>query len=348
MSGICNIQVSFNKPLNIQIWNSAAEQNAQFWASTVFDEIQRIYNKKPVYIEAYRNGEWMGGLKVLLSDYRKFRAIANRWFREAYIQGEVICNNNSDSVEIVFTELVAFANNWLRQQGVISVKVSPYNARPSLLPSFGTAHQFKEFCINHLKIDAGLENIFSAFHPKHRNLIRKAQKQGVDIVEEYDFELFYEKLLKNTYSDNENKLTDKAFLRTFCNVTQKARLMRMFFAIYNGQYCAAAIVISYGNMAEYSFGGNIKTNIGAGVLLQWHIIKELSQSGIQTYSLGQTAANYDASNEKFSLGITRFKNRFGGENIPVWSGVFVYRPVLKKFRDMSLKMYLTLKKMSAR
>ncbi|HOY37842.1 MAG TPA: GNAT family N-acetyltransferase [Bacteroidales bacterium] len=336
-----SIKVSSGKPSDRKRWDQIATENAQFWASTCFDQIQDIYHKTPYYFEMFIDNTTMGGIKVYVSNYKRLKYISNRIFREAFIQGEIILDKKFSidhlQVKKIFESFLIY---WFRKQNIVSVKVSPFNGNNELMPVFGKIQLEKRFNLLHINLNQPMDEIFDKFHPKHRNLIRKAEKTGIRITEDYKPEMFYEQLLKQTYSGQEHKPTDKRFILAFCESAKNYGYLKMYFAWHNDTLLSGALVLVFGDYGDYSFGGNVKNNLGAGILLQWHIMKDLKIRGVATYSLGQTADGYDTENEKFSVGISKFKRRFGGKELPVWSGCFVFKPILKAMKEGLLKVFL--------
>ncbi|MBP7077843.1 MAG: GNAT family N-acetyltransferase [Bacteroidales bacterium] len=336
-----SIKVSSGEPSDRKRWDQLATENAQFWASTCFDHIQSIYNKTPYYFEIFIDNKIIGGIKVYVSNYKRLKNISNHFFREAFIQGEIILDNTiSINCLQVKNYFESYLMLWFRKQNIVAVKVSPFNGNKDLLPVFGKIQLEKRFNLLHINLNQPMDEIFDSFHPKHRNLIRKAEKNGIRITEEYKPEMFYEQLLKQTYSGQEHKPTDKRFIQAFCESAKNYGYLKMYFAWHNDTLLSGALVLIFGNYGDYSFGGNVKNNLGAGMLLQWYIMNDLKKCGVYTYSLGQTANGYDKENEKFSVGISNFKRRFGGKELQVWSGCFVFKPILKSIKDGLLNIFL--------
>ena len=169
--------------------------------------------------------------------------------------------------------------------------------------------------------------IFSNIHSKHRNVIRRAQKENVQILEDtseqgiYDFQ----KITIETYArSNKSSLKVEYLLRYFFALNKTNRI-KIFFAKHDGIIQAGAIFIISDNISIYWHGGSINNCIlGSSNLLQWEAIRYFKKNGIARYDFGGCSFGED---EK-SISINRFKDRFGGELRYYFGGILVYRPFL--------------------
>ena len=160
------------------------------------------------------------------------------------------------------------------------------------------------------------DEIFSNIHSKHRNVIRRAQKEGV-----YDFQ----KITIETYArSNKPSLTAKYLLKYFFALSKTGKL-KIFFAKYHDTIQVGAIFIISDNMSIYWHGGSINHCVlGASNLLQWEAIRYFKKDGITQYDFGGCSFSED---EK-AISINRFKDRFSGELRYYFGGIFVYRKLL--------------------
>ena len=171
------------------------------------------------------------------------------------------------------------------------------------------------------------DTIFSNIHSKHRNVIRKAQKEGVEIYENtseqdiYDFQ----KITVETYARSNKVPLGIGYLLKYFHALSKTDRIKVFFAKHNGIIQAGAIFIVSDNMSIYWHGSSINNCIlGSSNLLQWEAIRYFKKNGIIWYDFGGCSFGED---EK-TMSINRFKDRFGGKLQYYFGGIFVRRKLL--------------------
>lgn len=160
-----------------------------------------------------------------------------------------------------------------------------------------------------INLSLGVDEVWKGFQGRARNMIRKAEKNGVVVqrkdADENDIKQYYSMLdatfkkqgirTPHSYSLFKNMhhyLTPKNWLQYFC-------------AEYEGQIVAAAIFITYGGRMMYLSGTSTTAGakLAANNLIQWEAIKFASENGITEYDMGGTG----------NLAIDKFKKSFGGK-----------------------------------
>jgi lipid II:glycine glycyltransferase (peptidoglycan interpeptide bridge formation enzyme) len=156
------------------------------------------------------------------------------------------------------------------------------------------------------------EEVFSQFKPIYRNLIRKAQKENVEVkfgIEYFDdfYKLYKDKLvLENAPYDSYEQIKKMVFSldsldRSLCGV-----------AYCNGIPDAGIVNINDRINAYYFWAGTtLKPHQGSLRLLHWEIIKKYISLGIQNYRMG-AAREGDLLNEKHAR-LLAFKTGFGSQ-----------------------------------
>ena len=156
------------------------------------------------------------------------------------------------------------------------------------------------------------EEVFANFRANFRNLIRKADRDGIEIkfgIEYFnDFYKIYKEnqVFKDAIYDSEEKIRliiENPNLRD--NIT-------CGIAINKGKIETAILNVESGNIAYYLFAGNSTNNHqGSNRLLQWEIIKYYIKKGYHYYYMG--GARFSSmKSEKFN-NIEFFKMGFGSE-----------------------------------
>ncbi len=169
------------------------------------------------------------------------------------------------------------------------------------------------------------DTLMAKMHSKHRNVVKKAIKDGViikaggaELLEDYyliDKET-WERSSLNGYS----KEYYKAILESLPNNTC------IYISYLNDQPQTGAIIIYNKQMSYYMYGASIKgAHNGAGNLLQWEVIRDMKRRFVLKYSFVGCRINVDESSKYY--GIQRFKERFGGA---LFEG-YLFKVIYNKF-----------------
>jgi len=154
------------------------------------------------------------------------------------------------------------------------------------------------------------EDLFSKMHSKHRNVVRKAERDGVKILSgpelcEECCQLINETMLRQKLPqhDKEQILRFKKELKDN---------LAFYVARHEGIAQGAAIIPWNEKAAYYLYGGSReRPHTGAINLMHWRIMLEMKARGVKVYDLMGARLN-PVKDSKYE-GIQMFKERFGGE-----------------------------------
>lgn len=146
-----------------------------------------------------------------------------------------------------------------------------------------------------------------------RNLIRRAEKEGVKIISGTSTEFIHEFL--TLYKKTAQKHGFVAFSDKFIQEEIKKFNgdAKIYLAQWHNKIISAAIIVFYGNSAFYHHGANSNeyNKIPAAYLLQWQIIKDAKNEGKTYYNFW--GISKDEANKKHPwYGLSFFKKGFGG------------------------------------
>ena len=188
-----------------------------------------------------------------------------------------------------------------------------------------------------IELDKSEDDIFAGFHTKHRNVVRKAEKDGltVDFGHQYA-DVCYEQI-KDTYERQQRVAYSKEHF-------EKLKLLGEnvdFWVVKNGdeiQGCAV-LLWSKGFSSYYLHGGSCAHPHGGALnLLHWEAIKKMKQRGVLKYDFVGARVNPEPGSKL--EGIQRFKSRFGGEMKVGYMWRYVNRPIRYKLYSLLLNMYM--------
>ena len=154
------------------------------------------------------------------------------------------------------------------------------------------------------------DTLMANMHSKHRNVVRKAAKDGV-VVKIGGTELLNDYCIidEQTWARSNRKGEGESELERF--VKSMPNNTRVYVSYYEDKPQTGAIIMYNKQMAYYLYGASINhTHNGSGNLLQWEVIKDMKQEGVLKYSFVGCRINVDENSKYY--GIQMFKSRFGG------------------------------------
>ena len=221
--------------------------------------------------------------------------------------------------------------NKTRSLGVDVIDVPQVNAIFNVCPDRAISTEFGTY-----KIDLSLskDELFSKVHSKHRNVIRKAEKDGVVIKKDDSYILDCYELIKETY-----KRQNKKFI-SYDNFERLKLLLKddlVFYVTLKDEVIqgCAVFIWNKGHSCFYQYGGSISTpSTGAMNLLHWKAICDMEENGVCYYDLYGARISPEPGSKL--EGIQRFKERFGGDFI---TG-FLWKYPVKKYKYLLYKVLL--------
>lgn len=164
------------------------------------------------------------------------------------------------------------------------------------------------------------EELLMGMDKKHRNLVRRAEKDGVTIqttVDPQAVERFID-LHWETVSRHQFTPYPKSYFRDQVRIFAENDQVLVFEASLQNDLLASAIIMYYGKAGAYHHGASSSRpehrKIPASYLLQWEVIKEAQRRGCSVYNFWGIAPPSANSQHPF-YGITHFKTGFGGRQM---------------------------------
>ncbi|MDH5716642.1 MAG: peptidoglycan bridge formation glycyltransferase FemA/FemB family protein [Spirochaetia bacterium] len=193
--------------------------------------------------------------------------------------------------------------------------------------------EFGTYVVN---LNQSEDEIWSKIHSKHRNVIRKAEKENVKVKTDVKPEDIYE-IIKEVYAKDNRSGWSLEYINS---IKENLKNNVLFIGAFLDEKLQAAAIVPFDSSTGYYLHGGIKSDavLGSSNMLQWEIIKILKLKGIKKYDFG--GARKKAPNKRLE-GIFRFKERFGGEFVPCyfWSlklnslNYLIYK-ILKRIRKI--------------
>lgn len=189
------------------------------------------------------------------------------------------------------------------------------------------------------------DEVFQSFHSKTRYNIRLAGRKGVTIREGKREDLAqFQDILETTGKRDGFYIRKLEYFQKIWDSFDKEHL-KLVFADYEGKPIACVLNIFYGNKEWYLYGGSLNEhrNLMPTYLLQWEMIKQAIQKGIDCYDFRGVCA---IDETHYNEGLYRFKKGFNADFVEFMDMYKIYKPIhyfifeklAYKVRDLKLKL----------
>lgn len=154
-------------------------------------------------------------------------------------------------------------------------------------------------------------------HSRGRNAIRRAIREGVDVVQveptEENFRTMYALMSGTIAEKGTTQIRDYDYYRQFWSGFVGRKQGRLYFVYEDGRASVGAFVINYGRKGTYKDGGSLqrRSQYGDSHLVQWTAINELKELGVTEYDFcGTPPADRLKDNSHPHHGLGLFKTSF--------------------------------------
>lgn len=192
-----------------------------------------------------------------------------------------------------------------RTLGVHFIAQPPTNVVFRTYPEGSTEAPFGSYQVD-LSLDE--ETLFKNLHSKHRNVIRKAQRDGVEIIRgaEHWQECF--EVLKETFVRQNMAYPSLEDIKTLKEELHEN--LAFYMTRKDGVTQGVAIIPWNIHGAYYLYGGSISQPYGGSLnLMHWQIMLDMKGKGVKLYDF--VGARLNPPPESKFAGLQMFKERFG-------------------------------------
>jgi len=230
-------------------------------------------------------------------------------------------NLDINQKEKVLRELTVFLKDLAKKEKVVFIRISsPLEKNEENLEIFkkigfrdAPIHMMHPEITWLLDITKSEEEIMKGMRKTHRNLIRRAEKEGVEILQgtdEEDVKIFYDIHMETV---KRHKFIPFSFnyIKSEIEIFRKDDQISVFSAKYDNKRISSAIIVFYKDQAFYHHGSSRSeyNKIPASYLALWKGILEAKKRGIKTFNF------YGIVEDKPKhpwYGLSQFKKGFGG------------------------------------
>ena len=224
-------------------------------------------------------------------------------------------------VASIFDELFAFLKNLGEKERVNFIRISPILENTSENLNIFKSGGFRNAPVHMmhpettwlLDITKSEDEIFKEMRKTHRNLIRRAGKEGVKIIQGTD-----EKYLKSFYEIHLETVSRHKFvpfaydyIKEEVNSFKDDDQIGIFSAKYKNEIISSAVVVFYGDQAFYHHGASSSkyNKVPASYLVLWEAIREAKKRNKKTFNFYGIVENKP---KHPWFGLSKFKKGFGG------------------------------------
>lgn len=181
-----------------------------------------------------------------------------------------------------------------------------------------------------LPLDRKIEELWKGIGDKNRNMVRKAEKSGVQVIEaksKADLENFYRLYLKTMKKLGSPPQPFKFFERMWDLFYPQSLLMPL--AKYEEIYIAGGLFFLHSGIIHHAYSCSLEEylRLAPNDLIQWHIIEWGNKNGFGCLDFGRSRE--DAGN-------VLFKKRWGGDLVRM---PYFYKFYKKELRQRQEKQY---------
>lgn len=238
----------------------------------------------------------------------------------AFTSGVLGCKNKEEE-EFFLKDALVYIQKNLRIDFILPIHIT---ALFYSVPDFAIACPFGSYVLDLNKTE---EELFGGLHSKHRNVIRKAEKDGIKAtVGNENFNACIALIKETMLRQGKSAASDTYF--SSLKESLKDQVDFWLAKDADGKVQGSAVLAwKRGSVAYYLYGGSCAHPLtGAVNFLHWEAIKKMKERGVKAYDF-VGARIHPEEGSKYE-GIQRFKGRFGGE---LKEG-FMWKFIFNKFK----------------
>lgn len=210
------------------------------------------------------------------------------------------------------------------------------SSNTSIFKTFPDESLFCKFGSYIVNLNKSENDLFAALHSKHRNVIKKAQNDGLQVFFGKEFAQECYLLIHETF--NRQNLISPSI--EYIQRLEKLSDIVSFVVVKKGDTIQGCAIFLWnkGNSCYYLHGGSIlKPHPGAMNLLHWETMLRMKNNGVKYYNFVGGRLNTDSGSKL--EGIQRFKSRFGGDFEIGYLWKYIFNKPKYKLYNLLLKLY---------
>jgi len=281
----------------LSAWDALVSDSVQGTVFHTSDWLLRTaasLNQNPIILGCYEDEELIGGCSLLQPKQYKWLKVTSSIAMLTPYGGVVVGSIESTKrreLELQNNKVIAAIQEYLTQQRFDYVNLINSPGLQDIRPFTQNGWNSKVYYTYILPIN---ENLFDKISKNARRSIRKAQKLGIDVMQHFDPELYWE-LTTDTFRKHKSPPPfSKEHLVSMLNMIRDKNIGEMWIAKTSSEEIAAAEIILKDTKNIYRWSAaSLKEHLGSGAvsLLLWEIFNDIRDRDYTSINLmaGNTA-----------------------------------------------------------
>lgn len=226
-------------------------------------------------------------------------------FRYLEFQTSTLYMDNSLTVQEERTFLNEVVNYFRKNSSIDFIKQPSTSVVFNIVPDQSIYAPFGSYVID---LTLSEEELWNKVHSKHRNVIRRAEKDQVHIVRDKTYAMLAYDMIYKTMARSNMSFYSRDYYKDILSGLNKN--IEVFIAFKDNVPQGCAVIPYSSHCAYYLLGGSVEhPSLGAMNLLHWEAMKYFKAMGVCLYDF--VGARIIPPKGSKLEGIQRFKNRFG-------------------------------------
>ena len=321
------------------------------WSDFVYDhpngnifqtpEMYEVYrgtkNYEPIFLAVInKDNEILGILLSVIQ--REYEGPFGSLTARSIIWGGPLVKNEDEQV---FTLILREYNKIARKMAIYSQFRNLWDIQ-KFSDSFNNLGYYFE---DHLNIILDISKpeslLWKEVHPKRRNEIRRALKEGTSMKElksSADIDRMYE-ILYEVYKNTKLPIADKSLFISAFRILSSRGMIKYFAAFNNRKIIGAICILAYREILYDWYAGSLKEfyHKYPNDLLPWEVFKWGKERGYTVFDFG------GAGKPDKKYGVREYKKKFGGKMVKYGRFEKIHQPIKFKIAKAGFRLWQTIK-----
>lgn len=328
-------------PANVEVWETFLQRQpwSPFLQSFAMGEVYRAIGEEPVRVGIEDGGELIAVAQAIIVPARRGKHLMVQYGPVLEGKSQKSKVKRHEDVDVLMM-MVENLKRIAKEKGCSFVRVSPFweegDSKEATLKEMGFRSAPLHLLAEHIwyldlrgKTE---EEVLMGMRKTTRNLIRRAEKEGVTVTASddpvRDLPLFFA-LYEETRKRHGFVPYPETMIREQVTKFENAKMRKsenagcaLYIAWYRNEPVAASVHMTYGGETSYHHGASTVRHpkIFASYLLQWTAIRDAIKRGDRIYNFWGIAPvrknddSWEVADAKHPFaGVTLFKTGFGGQ-----------------------------------
>lgn len=258
--------------------------------------------------------------------------------RSIIVGGPLIKNGNSVVLDIILKEYATVIKN----RAVYSQFRNSFEWGNLNEVFLENGYSFEEHLNILIDLTKSVDDLWKDIHPKRRNEIRRALKEGTSFFIKNELPYLSEcyGILISVYKRARLPLPDYSYFESLYNISDEKSGLRIFCAVNKGRIIGCMIALVINNLIYDLYAGSLPEyyNKYPNDLIPWGVFLWGKENGYTQFDFG------GAGKPRISYGVREYKRKFGGVFISYGRFIIIHNSLIYYLAKTALKSWQFLKK----